>query len=132
MIGRSIMNIFKKLLIMVVIIVISISACSTQADPTRDLSTPESRIVGHWGLGRTVGEYLDEWENLDPCSDIYLGEIDEESVGSYITGSSSEECEINYEQYRVITDEYPKEILEETMESFDFGDVIIILESKYI
>jgi hypothetical protein len=84
------------------------------------------------GLGRSLLEFQDEWENLDPCYEIYLGELDEDSVGSYITINPgytpsmepSGECEIDYDQYRVITNEYPE--FPESPELSEFGDLVII------
>ena len=63
----------------------------------------------------------DKLEPVDPCSEIYIGELDEESVGSYITGSSPEECEIDYDKYRVIANEYP-----ESAELSVYGDNVTI------
>jgi hypothetical protein len=131
------MSIKKKYLLLIIFclaILIYSTSCTSSGGSTRDLSTPETRIVGHWGLGRTVGEYQDEWENLDPCSEIYIGELDEDSVGSYITVSlgyttsmePSGECEIDYDQYRVITNEYPEEILKEFSELSEYGEPVII------
>ncbi len=115
------------------LIPILIAGCDTG----RNLSTPETRIVGHWGLGRSLLEGQDDWENLDSCYEVYIGELDEDSVGSYFTVNPgyttsmepSGECEIDYDQYRVITNEYPEEILEEMSElseSSEYGDLVII------
>lgn len=60
----------------IIALMLSILILIAGCDTGRDLSTPETRIVGHWGLGRSVGEYQDEWEDLDSCSEIYIGELD--------------------------------------------------------
>jgi hypothetical protein len=87
---------YLQLVVLLLAISVLVASCNT-----RDLSTPSTRIVGHWGLF--------EEGTSDPTVEWYFGEVDEESIGSLIALlygdlDDSNDDESFFLQYRVISE----------------------------
>jgi len=72
----------NKRLIIAFLLALSILAagCTSSGEHTRDLSTPSSRLVGHWGIyGDGDNVPKDEF-----FSEKWFGELNENGIGSFI------------------------------------------------
>jgi hypothetical protein len=86
----------KYLILVISILAFSIvtANCTSSGEPTRDLSTPSTRLVGHWGVFKFEGESRMDLEE-------YFGVLDSYSVGSYIGFSGDS---IYNAHYRVLSE----------------------------
>ena len=87
----------KNLFSVILLLAFSIlsARCTSSDEPAMDLSTPSTRLVGHWG-------YFVESEEIDELGlEWYFGKIDDEGVGSLV-GRFMDAA--TYAQYRVLSE----------------------------
>jgi len=88
----------KKYLLLIVVL-LGFAVFVTGCGGGRDLPKASSRIVGHWA-------YFGEGET-DPTIEVYIGEANDEGVGSYIWGTYPPVFRQNpiYANYRVLSED---------------------------